>query len=64
MPVIERWRIRAFFEPRDIWVGVFWDRPVSYGDGGQPLVRHLKIYVCLLPCLPILLHRTERVDAR
>jgi hypothetical protein len=29
------------FEPRDIWVGVFWDRR---SDG-------LHVYVCLVPCL-------------
>lgn len=36
-----RWEFK--FEPRDLWVGVFWDR------------RHdgLHIYVCLLPTLVI-----------
>lgn len=58
-----RWKVRAFFEPRDAWVGVFWDRPVSYGDQGQPLIQHLKVYVCLLPFLPVVFHRTERVSA-
>lgn len=29
------------FEPRDVWVGVFWDR--------QPDGLH--VYVCPLPCL-------------
>jgi hypothetical protein len=31
------------FEPRDIWIGLFWDRRP---DG-------LHIYVCPLPCLVI-----------
>ncbi len=36
---------RIFFEPRDIWVGVFLDR------------RHagLHVYICLVPMLPVLL---------
>lgn len=38
-------KIKAFFEPRDIWVGVFWDR--------RPTGLH--IYICILPCLPILI---------
>lgn len=29
-----------FFEPRDLWVGVYW--------------THGRVYVCLLPTLPIL----------
>jgi hypothetical protein len=36
-----RWRLSAAFEPRDLWVGAFWERRP---DG-------LHIYVCLLPTL-------------
>ncbi len=35
-------KIRIYFEPRDIWLGVFWDR--------RP---ELNVWVCLLPMLPI-----------
>ncbi|HMM95311.1 hypothetical protein [Phycicoccus sp.] len=38
-----RWRARFVFEPRDLWVGLFWDR--------RPDGFHL--YVCLLPVLVI-----------
>lgn len=38
-------KARIFFEPRDIWVGVFWDRR----DDG------LRLYICIVPCVPILL---------
>lgn len=35
--------VRILFEPRDIWVGVYWKR------------EHLLtwIYVCIIPMLPI-----------
>lgn len=61
---MKRWTFRVFFERRDVWVGVFWDRPVSYGDQGQPLVEHLKIYVCLIPCVPFLAHRRTPVETQ
>jgi hypothetical protein len=35
--------VSVIFEPRDIWVGVWWDRK---GDTRS-------VYVCLIPCLPI-----------
>jgi hypothetical protein len=39
--------INWFFEPRDIWVGVYWTRGAD---------RSLLVYICLLPMLPLLLH--------
>lgn len=37
------WHFRWLFEPRDIWVGVYWKRfPAA-----------LDVYVCLLPMLPL-----------
>jgi hypothetical protein len=35
--------IRVKFEPRDIWIGVYWNKPY-YG---------LEVYICVVPCLPI-----------
>lgn len=35
--------VGPYFEPRDVWFGVFWDRSPSV----------LKIFVCLIPCFPI-----------
>jgi hypothetical protein len=35
--------VHLLFEPRDLWVGVFWDR--RNGD--------TFVYVCVIPCLPI-----------
>lgn len=31
------------FEPRDLWIGVYWNRPY-WG---------LEVYICIVPCLPI-----------
>jgi hypothetical protein len=41
-------RVRLLWEPRDLWVGVYWtvDREATY--------PRLRVYVCLLPTLPIL----------
>ena len=36
-------RVQIKFEPRDLWVGVYWERRFGF----------LNIYVCLLPMLPI-----------
>jgi hypothetical protein len=35
------------FEPRDLWIGVYWKRP----DVGWE--HAVDIYVCIVPCLPI-----------
>lgn len=40
----ERRGLFLLFEPRDLWVGVFWNVDCTHGH----------IYACLLPCLPIL----------
>lgn len=36
-------RVRVAFEPRDLWVGVYWDRKV---DG-------VHVYVCAVPCIVV-----------
>jgi hypothetical protein len=40
-------RTRLIFEPRDLWVGVYWDAVRDEGYGGY------NVYVCLVPMLPI-----------
>jgi hypothetical protein len=37
------------FEPRDLWVGVYWDRPQAQRGG----TRWLLIFFCLIPMLPL-----------
>ncbi len=41
--MIGRWSVRVCWEPRDLWVGVYWDKPGT----------RLYIYVCVIPCVPI-----------
>jgi hypothetical protein len=41
--------VRLKFEPRDLWIGLYWTRDE----------RGLSFYVCLLPMLPIILRRKE-----
>lgn len=45
------------FEPRDLWIGVFWDTYHSEHVGGLHL---LDVYVCIVPMLPIRLTWTLR----
>jgi hypothetical protein len=54
------------FEPRDIWVGVYWDWDEPYGLDDDDtefygVIRDLHIYICIIPCFPIhLVWRTSR----
>jgi hypothetical protein len=41
--------LRLIWEPRDLWVGVFWNHSADRG------ARWTLIYVCLVPALPICL---------
>lgn len=41
------WKISLLFEPRDLWVGVYWRRK-RVSDS----CIETRIYVCLLPCFP------------
>ena len=42
-----RLSFRLLFEPRDIWVGVYW----THGQMGEWFA-----YICALPCLPLRVH--------
>lgn len=46
-------RIAMLFEPRDLWIGVYWKTYTARGDDGRFLRRWTAIYVCLVPMLPI-----------
>ena len=48
------WQWNLGWEPRDIWIGSFWDR----GAWKNSMVskEHFTIYICLLPCFPLAFH--------
>jgi len=39
--------IKLKFEPRDLWIGVYWD------GGHEGRFHWLVIYICVIPMLPI-----------
>jgi len=46
--------------PRFAWVGLYWQTSVALGRADRPVV--VAIYLCILPCLPIVL-RLEKPTA-
>jgi hypothetical protein len=42
-------RARVTFEPRDLWVGIYWDRDQSPANNRY----ELHLFICLIPTLPI-----------
>lgn len=48
--------IAVCFEPRDLWLGVFWRRYEEWGRHG------LEVFICILPMLP--LHIDIRLSRR
>jgi hypothetical protein len=41
--------IKLKFEPRDVWVGVYWDKVRSI----ESAYTRLDVYVCIVPMLPV-----------
>lgn len=47
------------FDPRDLWVGIYWNNEVQDSD---PLLlprTTFHLYVCVVPCFPIHLTWTQ-----
>lgn len=40
-------RLGLKFEPRDLWIGIYWR------EDGWGVMRSLTLYFCLVPCLPL-----------
>lgn len=51
--------VAVVFEPRDLWVGVYWNRD-EYGSSNWR-TRRLRVYVCIVPMLPIVFTRERDV---
>lgn len=57
--------INIKYEIRDLWVGIFWDIdkistcPCGYDEccHDDSYYKLLKIYVCLIPCFPIIIKK-------
>lgn len=41
------------WEPRDIWIGVYWTPAVRI-TAFETDVQRYRFYVCIIPCLPII----------
>lgn len=46
-------KVRIKFEPRDLWVGIFWER-IGRTTTLETDREQIRVYLCLLPCLPII----------
>lgn len=44
-----RFSLRWLWEPRDVWVGVFWNVAQVSDDGDRALL----VYIGFIPCLPL-----------
>lgn len=47
-----RFAVRWLFEPRDLWLGVFWN-VTRARVGSEGVATFLLVYVCVVPLLPV-----------
>jgi hypothetical protein len=44
------------WEPRDLWLGLYWDKKVEHPYVFVPTTKEvtIKLYFCIVPCFPII----------
>lgn len=52
-PKDPKFLVKLKFEPRDLWVGVYWDFERYIWNPDQTEHWWLDVYVCLIPTLPL-----------
>ncbi len=48
-------RVNVFFEPRDLWVGLYWNKEETYVFAEDKEYTTFKVYVCGVPTLPLVM---------
>jgi len=46
-------KVSVQWEPRDLWVGAYWDVTINSGEFGYYDGRWFDVWLCLVPCVPI-----------
>lgn len=60
MTLRQRYSVRVKFEKRDAWIGLYWNKTYAK-DPRDPEGRQstfaMRVYICLVPFLPIIVQR-------
>lgn len=51
--------MKVKFEPRDLWIGVYWTRVRTTNLESD--FENYRIYVCLVPCFPVIFEVRRKI---